>query len=89
MAKKALIDPNLFAKTTTAQPQASPQDDIIKAQGVGLKLSEWAELDTIAADLGMKRHALRVYAVRYFLAAYKAGKIRATTRTVKSLPGNE
>jgi len=84
MVKKALIDSNLFAKTTKAEP---PPQDIIAAQGVGLKLSEWAVLDAIAADLEMKPHAIRVYAIRYFLAQYKAGKIQPQTRTVKRLPG--
>lgn len=83
MAKKAMIETNLFAKTATAQTQPP---DIIAAKGVGLKLSEWAELDAIAADLGMTSHALRVYAVHYFLAHYRAGKIKPQTKTVKSLP---
>ena len=85
MAKRAEIKTDMFAKTepTETKPQ---EQDAITAQGVGLRLSEWAELDTIAADLGMTPHALRVYAVRHFLAQYKAGKIKTADKTVKSLP---
>jgi len=85
MAKKALIESNLFAKTESSQAQPKNQD-VIVAQGVGLKVSEWAELDTIAADLALTPHALRVYAVRYFLAQYKAGKIKTAPKTVQILP---
>jgi len=85
MAKRAEINTNLFAKSEPIETK-SEEKDVIEAQGVGLKKSEWAELDTIAADLGMTSHALRVYAVRHFLAQYKAGKIKTADKTVKSLP---
>jgi len=86
MAKRAEINTNLFAKSepTETKPQ---EQDVITAQGVGLRVSEWAELDTIAADLEMTPHALRVYAVRFFLAQYKAGKIKTAAKTTKTLPG--
>ena len=91
--KKPLINTDLFARTEPPEMSLRKDDipgdkDIISARGVGLKLSEWRELDAIAKDLGMNSHALRTYAIRRFLSEYKAGKIQATTktRTVKELP---
>jgi len=85
--KRATVETDMFV-TPEPKHETKPQEkDEITAQGVGLRLSEWAELDTIAADLGMTPHALRVYAVRYFLAQYKAGKIKTAAKTTKTLPG--
>ena len=87
MAKRAEINTNLFAKIEPTEPEPKPKkQDRIEAKGAGLKKSEWAELDKIADDLGMTSHAVHVYAVRYFMAQYKAGKIKAQEKTVKSLP---
>lgn len=82
MAKRAKIDENLFAKTDKGQKAP----DIVKARGVGLASSEWAEFDEIADALGMNPHALRVYALRYFVKDYKAGKIATKTEKVTTLP---
>jgi hypothetical protein len=43
--------------------------------GVGLKESEIAQLDTIAAELGVARNALARFAIRRFLAEYRAGRV--------------
>ena len=73
--------------TAKTQPEPKPKkQDRIEAKGAGLKKSEWAELDKIADDLGMTSHAVHVYAVRYFMAHYKSGKLKAQTQTVKILP---
>ena len=65
----------------TAKPQ-----DFVKARGVGLASSEWAEFDKVAQELGMKPHALRVYAMRYFMQNYKTGDIQTKTEKVTTLP---
>lgn len=70
---------DIFAKTTGEQP-----GDPITSSGLGLRQSEWAEINRIAAELGIKPHAVTVYAVRYFMAQYKAGKIQPETK--KALP---
>ena len=62
------------------------QDDIIKARGVGLKVSEWQELEKIANELGVTVHSLTSYGVRYFLKDYKQGKIKPQTKRTQTLP---
>lgn len=89
MAKdtRALINTNLFAKTepepTETKPEEKPKNN---PRGVFLKIDEWAELEKIATDLDLKPHALRSYAIRYFISQYKAGKIQTKTQTQKTLP---
>jgi hypothetical protein len=82
MPKRSLVSE--VTRTATAQDQA-PQD-IIKARGVGLKLSEWAQLEQIAGELGITLHAVTAYAVKYFLKAYQEGKIKPEKKTTQSLP---
>jgi hypothetical protein len=84
MAKKTPSIKGLFDRTT--QSEAAQDDDIVKARGVGLKISEWQELENIAGDLGVTLHAVSVYAMRYFVKQYKAGNIKAEKRTTHSLP---
>lgn len=62
------------------------QEDIIKTRGVGLKQSEWEELETIANELGITLHAVSSYGVRYFLKAYRQGKIKPETKRTQTLP---
>jgi hypothetical protein len=83
MAKKPTLK-GLFDRTEPSQDQA-PQD-IIKARGVGLKISEWEELEGIRRELGITLHAVTAYAVRYFLKAYREGKIKPEKRTTQNLP---
>jgi len=68
-------------------PEGQGEKDIIEARGVGLKKSEWAELEKIATELGgMTLHAVTAYGVRYFLKAYRAGKIKpVSTQTLPDL----
>ena len=61
-------------------------DDKIQARGVGLKQSEWAVLEKIAGDLEITPHAVAAYGVRYFLKAYKEGKIKTETKKTQTLP---
>lgn len=62
------------------------KDDIIKARGVGLRQSEWTELEKIADDSGIKLHAVTAYAIRYFLKDYRAGKIKPQAKKIQTLP---
>lgn len=63
-----------------------PTDDLVKSRGLGLRISEWEEIDQIADELSWKPHAVVAYGVRYFLKAWQEGKIKTTTRTTKELP---
>ena len=84
MAEKAKINTNLFAKT---DPKSNP-DQVATGptitKGVGLKESEWQELQDIGAELGQTQHAMTAYAVRYFLKQYRTGAIQ--TESKPSLP---
>jgi hypothetical protein len=86
MVKKQTENPlsNIFAKTEKpGAEEATP--DPVRARGVGLKTSEWKRWDAIARELGLKPHALALYALRSFIKSYEAGEIK--TETKKSLPG--
>lgn len=61
-------------------------NDKIQARGIGLKLSEWAEVDKIASELEITPHAVTSYGVRYFLKAYQEGKIKPHTKKTQTLP---
>lgn len=66
---------NIFAKTA-AQPEPEPEEKPKKNHPWGVKLT-WEEkekLREIAAELGVKPHALLQYAARQFLADWKKGK---------------
>lgn len=81
MAKKK---PNLNIFAKTAAPAAAAADEDKKVSfGVTLKASEWAEIESLAASLSMKRGPLAVSLLRYGLQALKAGKIK--TKTSKTL----
>ena len=88
MAKRAELDPkkaaDLYGKTESDQPQAKTTDEV-KSSGVGLRESEWAKVDAIAAELGQTRHKVAAYALRDFLRRWDAGEIQ--TETKPSLPG--
>lgn len=56
-------------------------DDPITSRGLGLRASEWAEVDRIAAEWNITPHALTVMGVRYFLQQLAAGNIETETRT--------
>jgi hypothetical protein len=62
--------------------------DKIQARGIGLKGSEWAEVEKIAAQLDTTTHAILTYGVRYFLKHWREGKIKTHTEVKKtqSLP---
>ena len=63
-----------------------PPDDKIQARGVGLKISEWAEIDRLAEELSITPHAVAAYGVRYFLKASRDGKIKTETKKTQTLP---
>ena len=61
------------------------QLDPIKVSGVGIRESEWQQLEAIAGEMGISKHALAAYAVRDFLKRWEAGEIQTKTRSY--LPG--
>ena len=60
--------------------------DKIQARGVGLKQSEWAELENAAKELGVTPHAVLQYGIRYFMRDYRAGKIKPQSKKIQTLP---
>jgi len=72
-------------RTEPAQPQEEEQPDPVQPVGIGLKTSEWERMQEIADELGIKRHALAMWALRDFMQRYEAGEIQ--TETKKTLPG--
>lgn len=96
MARKQPNLDNLFKKTepqpeteeAAPQPQqaersapAAREVDRTLPVGVGLKASELAKLDAIAAELGIARNALLRFAVAHFLQDYKAGRVTVDVET--------
>ena len=74
--KPDMSDP--LAKT---EPEAK---DEVKSHGVGLRESEWQQIEAIADEMGITKHAVAAYALRYFLKSYTAGEIQTSTK--RSLP---
>ena len=60
--------------------------DKIQARGIGLKISEWEDIDKIAAELDITPHAVTSYGVRYFLKAWHDGKIKPQSKKTQTLP---
>ena len=69
---------------TLAKPQEQTEDRV-KARGIGLKRSEWERIDEIAKEMGIKPHAVALWALKDFLRRYDAGEIQTVTQ--KTLPG--
>ena len=65
------------------KPPKGPED--VSPRGVGLKVIEWKRFDKIARELGMKPHALSLWAIRDFMRRYEAGEIE--TKMSKKLIG--
>lgn len=61
-------------------------EDKTQTRGIGLKLSEWEEIDKIADELGMTPHAVTAYGIRYFLRDWQAGKIKPQVKKTQTLP---
>ena len=80
-AKPSMTD--LFKKT---EPSQAAGADIIKACGVGLKESEWAELQKVADAFGTNLHAVTAYLLRYGLKEYKTGKIKPEKKQPVTFP---
>jgi hypothetical protein len=84
MAKKDDLGGIKLHTTPKTQPE-EPEADPIKPRGVGLHKSEWQKFDKIARELGMKPHALSLWAIRDFMRRYQAGEIE--TQQSKKLIG--
>lgn len=63
-----------------------PVDDKLKAMGIGLRMSEWEEIEKIAASLDMTSHAVAAYAIRRFVRDWQAGKIKPEKKQTYTLP---
>ena len=72
-----------MAKVTQSTIDQAPSGPTI-TKGVGLKESEWQELQEIGAEVGETQHAMTAYAVRYFLKQYRTGEIQLINKP--SLP---
>lgn len=85
MAKKPQIENDLFKRTDQAGSETHEATGPTITKGVGLKESEWAELQDVADELGQTQHAITAYAVRYFLKQYRTGEIQPENKP--TLPG--
>lgn len=65
------------------QPPAEDVDRTLPV-GVGIKQSELRELDRIARELGIARNALMRWALRDFLARYRAGAAIVEVETLET-----
>jgi hypothetical protein len=74
----------IAAKHAKGRAMPKQTTDKIQARGIGLKASEWAEVEAIAADLDTTTHAILAYGVRYFLKHWRDGKIKPQTQVKKT-----
>ncbi len=85
MAKQKMSENDLtdvFTSTAIEKPKGKR-----KPTGVNLYESEVEELDSIAAELGVKRSELLHYSVKLFLRLYSKGEIQfQEVKTTKKLP---
>jgi hypothetical protein len=84
MAKKSTGLDDIFKKT---EPQEPEQPDKVIPRGIGLKESEWRQLEAIGTEMGTNAHRLIVWAVRDFLRRYEAGELPITEQKRQTLPG--
>ncbi|MBT7121903.1 MAG: hypothetical protein HN948_02715 [Clostridia bacterium] len=83
----AKLKTNPLAKTTPSKGDQGAADDTspVTTSGLGLRVNEWQELEDMGAAFGLSRHGMTAYAVRYFLAKYRAGEIELESKP--RLPG--
>lgn len=55
------------------------EKDVIVAQGVGMKQSEWNEMRDIAEENGITLNGLSAHALRQFIKGYRAGLFKIET----------
>lgn len=83
---KSTINTNIFARTEPASQAPGPEEKPKKRPlGVQLLPDEIASLDEIKDELGVNRHQLLQMAIRYFIAQYKAGKVKTESHQVKRI----
>lgn len=76
---------NLF-KRTEPKPVEEGGKDRQKVRTVGMKTSEFKRIDEIAQELGVKPHALMVFAIRDFIRRYDSGeRPKTSTKTTLEL----
>lgn len=98
MAKKELINSDLFAKTepktqptqaatTTQKRRKRDKDNPVISYGVGLRSADWKRFFLIAESLGTTYHELAVYVLLDFLDRWDKGYRPPTeTKTVLRRP---
>lgn len=70
----------------TDKTKAGGKDDKVTPKAVGVTISEYEKIKAIATELGVKPHAVMLYAVRDFLRRWDAGERPKTkTRTIVEL----
>ena len=74
-----------MSKIENEHTQDETPKNPIKVHGVGIRESEWQQLEAIAGEMGITKHALAAYAVKDFLKRWEAGEIQTKKRSY--LPG--
>jgi len=85
MAKRATTKGALDEPVRKTTNQGVADDSPVITSGLGLRQNEWQELEDAGAEFGLSRHGMTAYAVRYFLAKYRAGEIEIESKP--TLPG--
>lgn len=75
--------------TLTGPDDELPATGRTRAQGIGLKESEIAALDAIAAETGIAKNSLARFAVREFIKRYRRGEIDLASRTIEPPPAKK
>ena len=58
----------------------------VRAVGVGIREGERAALDEIAAQYGISRNSLMLWAVRWFIVQHRAGKVDLSKDIIEPRP---
>jgi hypothetical protein len=74
------MDPKEAAGYFGEDKTVEPEKDKVESYGVGLKKSEWERYKEIGKEMQMTKHGVALFALRYFLKQYDAGKIKTGTK---------
>lgn len=86
MARKPTITDNPLAATERAQPESKRRRNPDQYPvSIYLTVEEKAEIDQMAEAMGVPRHRVLQQALRYFMAAWRAGKVKTSKRTVTDI----
>ena len=88
MAKPKPDLSDIFASTTQSQAQPEAKRKRNPDQypvSIYLTVEEKAEIDAMAKAMGVPRHKVLQQAMRYFMAAWRAGKVKTSKRVVTDI----